>query len=141
MTINRDEILAIKRFAESLPGVQWYLGEEMRLTLDGSPSPLRFQLPQEAFGEIAQHDIRMIEEHERITQMLGHVPTPEERSQNRCGSRYKFHIDAYGGLQLCSANRAGTYDLRHGSFHEGFYEALPAFPCSKKSASALAVTL
>lgn len=132
MTINRDEILAIKQFAESLPGVQWYLGEQMRPTLDGSPVPLRFQLPQEVFGEIARHDVRMFEEHDRITAALAHVPTSAEQLQNRCGSRYKFHIDAYGGLQLCSANRAETYDLRRGSFREGFYEALPAFPCAKK---------
>ncbi len=134
MTINEDEILRIKQFVESLGGVQWYLGEQMRPALDGSEAPLRFQLPQEIFGNIARHDIQMQEEHDRITAQLNHTPTQEEIQHNRCGSRHKFHIDAYGGLQLCSANRTKTYDLRHGAFREGFYEALPEFPCAKKSA-------
>ncbi len=138
MTINQDEILEIKRFAESWgSGVQWYLGEQMRPALDGSEAPLRFQLPQEAFGDIARHDIRMQEEHDRITVQLNRTPTQEELQQNRCGSRYKFHIDAYGGLQLCSANRVRTYDLRRGSFLKGFFEMLPSFPCAKKPVASI----
>lgn len=44
----------------------------------------------------------------------------------------RFHIDAYGLMQLCSGNRFQSYDLRKGSFREGFYEALPTFTCEHK---------
>ena len=40
-----------------------------------------------------------------------------------------FHIDAFGQLQLCSGNRTKSYDLRKGSFRDGFYNHLPSFPC------------
>ena len=49
----------------------------------------------------------------------------------------RFHIDAYGFLQLCSGNRAQGYDLRKGSFKEGFYDHLPAFGCQWKPDPAL----
>jgi hypothetical protein len=45
----------------------------------------------------------------------------------------RFHIDAYGQLQLCSSNRRQSYDLREGSFRIGFYEALPTFACDWKA--------
>ena len=51
----------------------------------------------------------------------------------RSGMR-RFHIDAYGFLQLCSGNRAQSYDLRKGSFQEGFYDYLPSFSCQWKNA-------
>src|SRR2546422_812159 len=53
-------------------------------------------------------------------------PKPCESGKRR------FHIDAYGGLQLCSGNRQMSYDLRTGTFEEGFYHALPSFPCAWK---------
>jgi hypothetical protein len=45
----------------------------------------------------------------------------------------RFHIDAYGKLQLCSGNRLQSYDLRTGSFREGFFEAMPTFACEWKA--------
>ena len=51
------------------------------------------------------------------------------------GELYTFHIDAYGQLQLCSNNRRQSYDLRHGSFEEGFYSFLPQFPCPAREPS------
>jgi hypothetical protein len=51
----------------------------------------------------------------------------------------KFHIDAYGMLQLCSSNRQQGYDLRQGSFKIGFYEHLPSFGCARKVPEPLTV--
>jgi hypothetical protein len=51
---------------------------------------------------------------------------------------HRFHIDAYGGLQLCSGNRGQSYDLRHGSFQDGFYRHLPTFGCRWKEPAAAA---
>ena len=59
------------------------------------------------------------------------VKTDDGRFEFKLGGR--FHIDAYGMLQLCSGNRRAGYDLRKGSFREGFYEVLPTFGCPWKS--------
>lgn len=123
---NQEEILAVKRFAESLgSGVIWRFGQYLRDDLDESGSPFQYQIPEEVLQEIEKQDETLwkakrkeIEESESMTKACG-------------GGKMKFHIDAYGGLQLCSNNRRVSYDLRKGSFRQGFYELLPKFPCRR----------
>jgi hypothetical protein len=56
-----------------------------------------------------------------------------ERASPGCGGGdTTFHIDALGRLQRCSRNRRGWYDLRMGSFAEGFDAAMPRFPCPRR---------
>ncbi len=38
-----------------------------------------------------------------------------------------FNIDPYGRLSACSMVRFQTYDLRKGSFSEGWHNAIPSF--------------
>src|SRR5207245_9405283 len=44
MTVNKDEILAIKRYVRSLGPVGYKLGAGMRTTMDGSDAPDRWAL-------------------------------------------------------------------------------------------------
>lgn len=127
MTLNQDEILQIKAMAESFGDeVQYKFGADIRENLDGTATPFRFQLPRERIIAIIENDPEMKEE--RV-----HKEALEKKDSGCGGGTYKFHIDAYGGLQLCSFNRRRTYDLRHGSFKEGFYHFLPSFPCPNRS--------
>jgi MoaA/NifB/PqqE/SkfB family radical SAM enzyme len=114
MTLNQQEILDIKRYVEALGVVRYKLGEEMRPELDGGAGPFQYALSEpDLWRDARRHD------------SLDALPC-------RSGMR-AFHIDAYGRLQLCSGNRRQSYDLRTGSFQEGFFEALPAFACDWKS--------
>jgi len=123
MTVNRDEILAIKRFATGLGSVEYRLGEELRVTLDGSDAPQQLALPESEWLQIKQQDPDLWNE---TCRKQSKTPAP-------CTSgMHRFHIDAYGLLQLCSGNRRMSYDLRAGSFTEGFYKALPTFACNFK---------
>ena len=123
---NQGEILAVKRFAESLgSGVTWKFGQYLRDDLDESGSPFQYQISEETLQAIEKQDETLwkakrkeINESESMTQACG-------------GGKMKFHIDAYGRLQLCSNNRRVSYDLRKGSFRQGFYELLPKFPCRR----------
>lgn len=126
MTLNKDEILSVKAYARSL-GVPFHMGERMRRALDGSHAPGRYDITPDELLEIERSDPEINRE------ICGHVQ--EERV---CTSgMVSFHIDAYGMLQLCSGNRRQGYDLRKGSFREGFYNSLASFPCPfKASASA-----
>ena len=125
MTLNRHEILSIKRYVEELGEVRYKLGEEIRPGLDGSGAPIQLALQPEALDELHRRDPQLwIEACERTV--------PDTRPC-RSGMR-RFHIDAYGFLQLCSGNRAQSYDLRKGSFQEGFYDYLPSFSCQWKNA-------
>lgn len=126
MTVNKDEILAIKQYVEELGAVGYKLGAGMRPALDGSEAPMSFDLSATELRDIARQDPKLWAEACRLQQ-----------SNPICKSGARtFHIDAYGQLQLCSGNRRQGYDLRHGSFTEGFYHALPTFACPFKADTA-----
>lgn len=126
MTVNRDEILEIKRSVQGLGSVGYKLGENMRPALDGTDGPLQFGLTPEETEQLNRLDPQLWQEACRKQR----APAPPCRSGMR-----SFHIDAYGFLQLCSGNRAQGYDLRQGSFQAGFYGSLPAFGCRWKAGS------
>jgi MoaA/NifB/PqqE/SkfB family radical SAM enzyme len=127
LTLNQAEILAVKRYAESLgDGVTWKFGQYLRDDLEQSGSPYQFQIPEQELQDLEQRDPELWKAKcEEITR--------SESTNQACGSgRCTFHIDAYGQLQRCSNNRRASYDLRSGSFRHGFYEALPTFPCPRR---------
>jgi MoaA/NifB/PqqE/SkfB family radical SAM enzyme len=128
MTVNKDEVLAVKRYVNGLQKsghrVGYKLGEEMRLTLDGSDAPGLLALSNEELEDLNRQDAELWTEACRN----------QTNEAKPCASgMQRFHIDAYGQLQLCSGNRRQGYDLRRGSFKDGFYHHLPAFPCSLKA--------
>jgi molybdenum cofactor biosynthesis enzyme MoaA len=124
MTLNQQEILDIKRYVESLGVVQYKLGEEMRPELDGGAGPFQYTLSEQNLAELNQRDPDLWRDACRRDSLEPHP----------CRSgMHAFHIDAYGQLQLCSGNRRQSYDLRAGSFHAGFFEALPTFACEWKT--------
>ena len=127
MTLNRDEILEIKALAKRFgANVHYKFGAEMRPRLDGADDPFDLQLAEDEIRAIEGADGEMREERRRQDEM-------ERASPPECGGgRLSFHIDAYGRLALCSNNRRQGYDLRTGSFREGFYEFLPGFPCPRR---------
>ena len=108
-TINREEILAIKQYAASLGSVAYRLGEDLRPELDGGAGPFRYALSPDELDTLNQQDPDLWSEACRKS----HIDLPPCNSGMR-----RFHIDAYGGLQLCSGNQRQQYDLRHGSFRE-----------------------
>lgn len=127
MTLNQEEILDIKRYVESLGTVRFKLGEEMRPELDGGAGPFQYALPEQDLIDLNRQDSDLWRESCRRDAI---EPPPCRSGMQR------FHIDAYGQLQLCSGNRRQGYDLRTGSFRTGFFEALPAFACDWKTPNA-----
>jgi len=127
LTVNKEEVLAIKRFANSLgDGVQWKFGQYLRNDLIMSDDPFRFQLEEEDLRKIERQDPELWKA--KCEEMTDLASSPK-----KCGGgQDKFHIDAYGQLQLCSNNRRAGYDLRKGSFKEGFYEMFPTYPCLRR---------
>lgn len=124
LTLNRHEIHAIKAYAASLGSARFKLGEELRPELDGGAGPYRYALTEEELLALNRQDEAIWKE---VCRRKDAAPPP-----CRSGMR-RFHIDAYGRLQLCSGNRRQSYDLRNGTFLEGFYDALPTFTCEYKT--------
>ena len=132
MTMNQDEVLRIKEYVAGLgreysAKVQYKFGSDIRPRLDGSEDIYAYQLPEQDAIALEQADPEFRAERFRQD---GQKEEMIRQGKPLCGGgQYKFHIDAYGQLQLCSNNRRQSYDLRHGSFLEGFYKVLPQFPC------------
>ncbi|MDO9119938.1 MAG: radical SAM protein [Nitrospira sp.] len=124
MTINRDEVLAVKSWAASLGPGAFRLGEDLRPELDGGAGPFRYALSAHELETLNRQDPDLWSEACRKSRT--DLPPCNSGMQ-------RFHIDAYGGLHLCSGNRRQSYDLRQGSFREGFYEVLPTFACEWKT--------
>ena len=135
MTVNRDEVLRIKEYVAGLgkdrPNkVQYKFGSDIRPRLDGSEDVYQYQLPENDITVIEQADPEFRRERAKQDRVIAEAV---RRGMELCGSvKDRFHIDAYGQLQLCSNNRRQSYDLRHGTFHEGFYKCLPQFPCPNR---------
>ena len=123
LTLNQREILDVKRYVESLGTVRYKLGEEMRPELDGGAGPFQYALSEQDLADLNRQDSDLQRDACRRDSV---EPPPCQSGMQR------FHIDAYGQLQLCSGNRRQSYDLRKGSFRIGFYEALPTFACDWK---------
>ena len=136
MTINRDDVLRIRAWVDDLgqeyaTTVRYKFGSDIRRRLDGGADVERYQLGVDAVDAIEQADIEFRVEREHQSRVIA-----ERLRQGAllCGAaQSKFHIDAYGQLQLCSSNRRHSYDLRRGSFAEGFYHHLPKFPCPQQA--------
>jgi len=142
MTLNRNEVVRIKEYVAALgceysSKVQYKFGSDIRPRLDGSEDVYEHQLPEQDVIAIEQADLEFRAERGRQNrQVIERV----QQGRSLCGGgQHKFHIDAYGQLQLCSNNRRRSYDLRHGSFQEGFYKALPQFPCPARTNAMLNV--
>jgi MoaA/NifB/PqqE/SkfB family radical SAM enzyme len=125
MTINKHDLLTVKALTQARGTGRFKLGEELRPSLDGSDGPQRFQL---SAGELDELNRRDPDLHREACRAALRNPGPCRSGLRSC------HIDAYGRLQLCSGNRMDSFDLRRGSFHEGFFEHLPRFACPWKIA-------
>jgi MoaA/NifB/PqqE/SkfB family radical SAM enzyme len=126
LDLNYEEILDLKKTVHSLPNVDFHLGTRIRPLANGDESSLQFQVDDEKLAQLFNQDLELENEFKQ-------KKIKDDQKRNSChAGKMKFHIDAYGKLQLCSSNRREGYDLRKGNFAEGFYKHLPHFPCPGK---------
>jgi radical SAM protein with 4Fe4S-binding SPASM domain len=106
--------------------------------LDGSARPIFFRLPPEKIVALDKADPERASLWRDQFQNNQVIP-PSDQRMYLCGaSKQGFHIDAVGHLFSCLINRQPSYDLRSGSFREGWDQFLPKvisreynanFPC------------
>lgn len=132
MTHNVDDLPAMRAFAEGL-GLEYSFDGMMNNRLDGGDNPMQVRLPIDQLIQIEMSDPKRVEaRREMYPQMLG------RRSPNKnlyiCGAGFNsFHINAYGELAMCELERAAVYDLRQGSFKQGWEEFIPALRARQHS--------
>jgi radical SAM protein with 4Fe4S-binding SPASM domain len=122
VTLNRHEVRAMQQFADEL-GAEFKFDEMMNPRIDCSQSPLDVRLPPEECVRLDLEDPKRMGEwrlfHERFSG--AGCPSEEQGDIYQCGGGVNsFAVDPYGHMSLCVLAQKDLYDLRTGSFREGW---------------------
>ena len=124
MNQNRDEFVATKRFVEGL-GLEFRFDALLNGSLDGSKDMRRMRISPQQVVELDLGDPQRCQAFRRLYERAK-GEEPDREHLFRCGAGlWSFHIDPYGLLSLCNMARTPSYDLRHGTFAEGWHELFP----------------
>jgi len=125
MTLNRDELWEIKKFAERLD-VKFRFDAVLNSRLDGSKVPCSLRLSPEDVVKLDIADEKRVEEWKDFFKKF--IGPPQSDGLFVCGAGVStLHIDPYGQMDVCEMARFKSYDLRHGSFEEGWHQSIPEF--------------
>lgn len=123
MTLNKHEISEMKRFVEEDLGLEFRSDAMINPRLDGSQDPLAFRLTPEQVVELDVQDPKRLAEWNRFCEHHVGSPLDPKKSHDlyQCGGgEGSFAIDPSGNLSLCGMSVSDTYDLRQGSFQDGW---------------------
>jgi radical SAM protein with 4Fe4S-binding SPASM domain len=131
-TLNRHEVWDMKEYAEEV-GLDFRFDSMLNLRLDGDRNPAKFRTSPEEVLTLDQADKRRMKGwYEFCDRFWGPPPNPEYLYQ--CGAGMStFHVDSYGHLSACIMSRTPGYDLRDGTFHEGWHKFMPRIRAQKWS--------
>ena len=115
-TLNYHELDKIREYVEGL-GIKFQLNGMLYPKLNGSKEPCRFRLSPEEVITLDNTDGDC--EEQIITEK--EVPLPTDKLFRCAAGISSFHISPYGELIFCTFMRQPNFDLRKGSFREGFY--------------------
>jgi radical SAM protein with 4Fe4S-binding SPASM domain len=124
MTLNKHEVWKMKAYAESL-GLDFRFDPVVNMRVDGDRGPEEYRLTPEDIVELDLNDEERLKEwHNFCSKFLGMSQSPEYIYQ--CGAGLgTFHIDPYGKMSACMMTRMSSFDLRFGSFKEGWHSFIP----------------
>ncbi len=123
VTMNVHEIWAMQQFAEEELGLEFKFDGLINPRIDCSASPLAVRLtPEEVVALDLQDTKRTAEWQELMVRCNGLVHSPQTSDQvYHCGGGISsFAIDPQGKMSICVLSHVDTYDLRQGSFREGW---------------------
>jgi radical SAM protein with 4Fe4S-binding SPASM domain len=127
LTINKHEVLAMKRFAEEL-GCEFKFDPMINPRIDCSSSPLAVRLTPEDIVSLDLDQPDRIAEWRRLAMNFPVPDLPEDGSvpelYNCGGGVNSFAIDPYGDMTICVLSHVDKYNVRDGSVREGWNEFL-----------------
>jgi radical SAM protein with 4Fe4S-binding SPASM domain len=123
MTMNRHELDDMKAYADEL-GVGFRYDAMLNPGIAGDSLPLRYRLDPQDIVEDEFRDLERMSAWRDFCDRMADV-RPDPDYLYSCGAGIKsFHIDPFGRLSVCMLSREPEYELRHGSFAEGWEGAL-----------------
>jgi radical SAM protein with 4Fe4S-binding SPASM domain len=124
MTLNSHEIREMKALARRL-GVPFRFDTMLNSRLDGDGTPADYRLSSEEVLDLDREDGKRLGD---LSELAGKFRGDAAGSDRiyMCGAGTStFNIDATGKLTVCMMARDEYFDLRNGSFSEGWREFIP----------------
>ncbi len=127
VSTNLHEIPDMQRFAEEELGVKFKFDSMINPRVDCSQSPLEVRLTPE---ESVALDLADPKRSDEWIKFADHVrgaleETPPADTVYQCGGGINsFAVDPYGGMSICVLSEAHKYNIRAGSFREGWDDFL-----------------
>jgi len=122
LTVNRHELADMKQFGKEL-GAGFRFDAMLNPRIDCSQGPLSVRLQPQEIVQLDLDDGERVSEWKKFaTRFCGLPGTPKESEEiYSCGGGVMgFAIDPEGKMSVCVLSRFATYDLRRGSFREGW---------------------
>jgi len=121
-TLNKDELWKMKEFAKSLR-VDFRFDAHITARVNGAKEPCKLRITPEEVVQLDLIDDKRSKEWKEFCQKYwGKVNA--DLLYNCGGGISSFNIDPYGRLSVCEVSRTPSYDLRRGSFKQGWFEFL-----------------
>jgi radical SAM protein with 4Fe4S-binding SPASM domain len=124
MTLNAHEVGEMKAMALGL-GLRFRFDTMLNTGLDGSRAPAVYRLPVEDVLDLDRSDPDRMAGWAEVAERFPVTPDDAIRVYQCGAGRSTFHIDPEGRLSVCMMSRTPFYDLREGTFREGWREFVP----------------
>jgi radical SAM protein with 4Fe4S-binding SPASM domain len=119
LTLNQDELAQMRQFSKSL-GLKFRFDPVISAGIDGSLQPTQYRLRPEQIISVETQDPARARAWPKAFEDARDVEI-NTRQMYICGAgRKSFHIDAYGKMSICLSARNPSFDLRRGSFRQGW---------------------
>jgi len=128
MTTNKDEILQIKRFSDSLLGKGRFKFDPLVFCrLNGDKEPTKLRLSPEEINTVINADQDLLAERERILRSSKAL-TRDKRYLYQCIGRLdSFSISPFGKLRFCNLSDSISADLKTMPFKDAFFSIVPRY--------------
>ena len=127
MMMNKHEILGMKEFVEEELRLKFRFDGMINPCIDCSQKPLAVRLSPEEVVEFDVKDPKRMAEWRRFAEKFNGPAHPPEHLDElyHCGGGVNsFAIDPHGKLRVCVLSCGEAYDLRKGSFRDGWEKFL-----------------
>jgi radical SAM protein with 4Fe4S-binding SPASM domain len=121
VSVNSHEVFDMKAFADAR-GVEFKFDAMINPRIDCSSAPLAVRLTPEEIVALDLRDASRIAEWQRVAEEFKPMPqSGEAKSLYHCGGGVNsWAIDPYGNLTICVLSHFDKFNLRNGSFAEGW---------------------
>ncbi len=124
LEVNKQELSKMREYAENMDTI-FRFDPLVIPKLNGLKDPYKFRLTPEKVVELDEMDEERMEAWEEFSQRFSGTSHSSDRLFT-CGAGHNsFHINYLGRLLTCEMYQLEYYDLREGSFKEGWHKFVP----------------